>query len=255
MFDAILGAAGKLVGGLFDRNDNKRAVDAQERMAAQNIALQREFAQNGIQWKAQDARNAGIHPAFAMGANTTSFSPVSIGTAPSSNWSSTLGGMGADIGRAINSTRSGAQRDQAFTDSVQKLEIEGKSLDNDIKRASLASSVARLRDNPNPPFPSGDLTPHSPASKFGDVPRLAMGDGEFRTDRGISNVDDYTKRYGESADWWAGPLVMWRDYVANHGNPMPESLGATIRPGSYLDRFYTAGRGFKARFGDYYWRR
>lgn len=36
----------------------------------QNLALQKDFANNSIQWKVADARKAGIHPLYALGAST-----------------------------------------------------------------------------------------------------------------------------------------------------------------------------------------
>ena len=44
-----------LIGGILG---NRAAKD----MAEDNVAYQREFAQNGIRWRAEDARAAGLHP-------------------------------------------------------------------------------------------------------------------------------------------------------------------------------------------------
>lgn len=44
-----------------------------------NWANQREFAKHGIRWRVEDAIAAGIHPLAALGVNTASGSPVSIG--------------------------------------------------------------------------------------------------------------------------------------------------------------------------------
>lgn len=43
-----------------------------------NYNAQKEFAQMGIRWKVADAKAAGIHPLYALGANTVSFSPSYI---------------------------------------------------------------------------------------------------------------------------------------------------------------------------------
>lgn len=42
-----------------------------------NYNAQKEFAQNSIQWKTQDAKNAGIHPLYALGNNASSYTPSS----------------------------------------------------------------------------------------------------------------------------------------------------------------------------------
>lgn len=49
------------IGGIFDSiSDSKTAKE--------NIKLQKQFAQTGIQWKVADAKKAGIHPVYALGA-------------------------------------------------------------------------------------------------------------------------------------------------------------------------------------------
>lgn len=63
---AAIGAAAGLIGGRASDRSNTR-------IANQNIAYQKEFAQQGIQWRTEDAQAAGVHPLYAMGANTTSF--------------------------------------------------------------------------------------------------------------------------------------------------------------------------------------
>jgi len=42
-------------------------------------SAQKEFAQYGLRWKAEDARRAGLHPLAALGSQTQSFSPISVG--------------------------------------------------------------------------------------------------------------------------------------------------------------------------------
>lgn len=52
------------------------------RAAEKDRAMQYDFAKQGIQWRANDARAAGIHPLAAMGASLNSASPVSVGSDP-----------------------------------------------------------------------------------------------------------------------------------------------------------------------------
>lgn len=137
-----LGAAGisagaKLLGGWLD---NKSSAKAQR----MNIAMQREFAQKGIRWKVADAKAAGIHPLYALGAQTHSFSPVAIG----SDYSS-IGEAGQDIGRAIAATSNQSQRAGQMQKILDGLSVERAGLENDLLR----SQIARLRQTPNPPMP------------------------------------------------------------------------------------------------------
>lgn len=251
MIGDLISAGSRLVGGFLDSATADRNRESQEAMADRNIAKQEQFAREGIRWKVHDAREAGIHPLYALGANTTSFSPVSISGGSSSNWSDTLGSMGQDVSRAINATRTSSERDEAFQKSAQALDLEGKKLDNDIKRASLASSVARIRDNGNPPMPGPGKTPDLPGEDQWDERKLlTLGRGRIKTDPYWANTESATDRWGESADWWYGPQVMWADYKANYGAP---SWMPTFRPGSWLHR--TFGDSFSSRFGDWKKRR
>lgn len=66
LVSGVLGLAGGAVSSI---TGNK----AQER----EYERQKEFAQNGIRWKVEDAKAAGIHPLYALGAQTASYSPMS----------------------------------------------------------------------------------------------------------------------------------------------------------------------------------
>lgn len=151
MLDAVLGGLGK-VGDWFANRENARHTNNMTKdLAQQNMALQREFAQSGIQWRVEDAKKAGIHPIYALGSAGASFSPVSANfTTPSS--AGELSGVGQDIGRAINSTRTESQRQDAFTRASQALTLERGQLENEILRADLSSKTARLRSPGSPPM-------------------------------------------------------------------------------------------------------
>jgi uncharacterized protein YnzC (UPF0291/DUF896 family) len=62
--DLTLGL-GSLIGGIVN-------AGAQRDTNAANVAMQKEFAQKGIQWKVNDAKAAGVHPLAALGAQTHS---------------------------------------------------------------------------------------------------------------------------------------------------------------------------------------
>lgn len=55
-------------------------IHAQEQQQEKNIAMQREFAQHGVQWRVKDAKEAGVHPMYALGASGAAFqnNPVVI---------------------------------------------------------------------------------------------------------------------------------------------------------------------------------
>lgn len=145
MLGSIIGAASSLLGGWLS---GKKAEDAADKQAQ----LQKQFAQSGIQWKVRDAKKAGIHPLYALGANTTSYQPVSVG---GGGLGEGIANAGQDIGRAINATSPATTRLAGFQSALLSAQVEGAQLDNDIKRAELASRAARLsQGGGNPAMPT-----------------------------------------------------------------------------------------------------
>lgn len=153
MLDAILGAAGKIA-DFFTAGENR---ESQERIAAQNIANQKEFAQQGIRWKVADAQAAGLHPLAALGAQTSSFSNVVAADPVKTDF----GGMGQDIGRAIDAKSTASERTDRLAGAVNKvatsLALEKGSLENDLLRTQIAKQRAQLP----PPMPSPVPMPQS----------------------------------------------------------------------------------------------
>lgn len=131
-------------GGLISSDSNKD-------MASANSAMQKEFAQNGIRWKVADAQAAGIHPLYAMGANTVAFNPVSTGD---TSIGSALSSFGQDVSRSIHATRTSRERDDAIAKSalMDSLKVRNQELQNDL----LSVQIAKLGASPNPPMPASD---------------------------------------------------------------------------------------------------
>lgn len=162
-----LPAATKIASTVGSYFSGKSAQKRQDAMAERQIALQREFAQSGIQWKVADAKKAGIHPLYALGAQTTSFQPISVGS--SSTDFSGLASAGQDIGRAIDSTRGSGERATALQQSIAAAQLDGIKIDNDIKRAELASKLATNTVR-GPGMPTG--VPDTAFDGQGDAIRL-----------------------------------------------------------------------------------
>lgn len=139
-----IGAAASLAGGLLGQSSAAAARGDAERLASENIKLQKDFAQQGIRWKVNDAKLAGIHPLAALGANTMSFSPVSISGGADMSLANSVSNMGQDISRAVNATRTSNERERAMMDTARAYQLEGLRLDNEIKRAEFQSRMQRL---------------------------------------------------------------------------------------------------------------
>lgn len=155
MLGSIIGAVGNLVGGLIGKSSQEKALEQQNAIAQQNIALQKEFAQNAIQWKAADAQAAGIHPYYAMGATTTSFNPVSVGHVGGNPLGEGLAAMGQDLGRAVTKSQTPEQRQDVVGKQAAALSLERGTLENELLKTRIASERAKLTaDQVGPAFPT-----------------------------------------------------------------------------------------------------
>lgn len=107
----------------------KKQQKAQDRANQQNADLQREFAQNSLQWRVADARKAGIHPVFAMGASPAAASP-SFQVGDHSGWSK----AGQDLTRAVSGMQSSGQR------ALGQLALERAGLENDLLKVQIRNA-------------------------------------------------------------------------------------------------------------------
>lgn len=103
---AAIGAAASVLGG-----------DQSRKLAHEQMDAQREFAQMGIRWKVADAKAAGIHPVYALGAQGATYSPV-IQSIPD------YGAMGQDLTRAFMSQQSDGDRLGQFMQQQDRLQQE-----------------------------------------------------------------------------------------------------------------------------------
>lgn len=127
----LLSAAAPIIGAGISAISGARA-------GRQNYEAQKEFAQNGISWKVADAQRAGIHPLYALGAGTTSFSPSYVGD------SGAFASAGQDISRAASAASTAGDRA-----AVEALLLEKAGLENDLLRAQ----ILKIRSSVGPPMP------------------------------------------------------------------------------------------------------
>ena len=119
------------------------------------IEMQKKFAKNGIQWKVEDAKKAGIHPLYALGANTMSYSPVGVGD--SFGW---LSDMGQNIDRAREAAS--GRESRGITAALEKLSLEKAGLENDLLRSEIRKNNAQI----GPAMPGGASDARGPLSAF-----------------------------------------------------------------------------------------
>lgn len=211
--DAMLSAGTTLLGGFLNRSETAKNNQRQLENAEANRALQLKFAQEGIRWKVNDAKDAGIHPLYALGAQTTSFSPVSLGTTADTSLGSAMASAGQDLSRSMNATRTQSERDAAVVKTVQDLELTNMGLKNEL----LASQIAKLKSSINPPMPAldknGDLL--IPEGKLDERTPLVGNAKKLQQDAGWSDGQTFEDRWGEWGGSMAGLAVMAADLL-NH---------------------------------------
>lgn len=144
---SIISAGASLLGGAMNRDAQKSANRIEAWNAAMNREMQYDFARNGISMKVEDAKRSGISPIYALGAQTNSFSPVTIGTTAATGMGDAVANAGQYIGRAVNATSTGPEKADAFVDAQKKLTLENQALQNQL----LASQIRLTNQAGSPP--------------------------------------------------------------------------------------------------------
>lgn len=131
-----------------------------------NWSRQKKMAQNQIQWRVADAKAAGVHPLYALGAPTMSFSPSGYDGGASS-----MSALGQDISRAKMAAMDRREREAAATmalaESRERLALERMRTEAEVNESAartqmLQSQVARNNSAQlGPPMPAsaGSLRP------------------------------------------------------------------------------------------------
>lgn len=237
MLGALIGAGANIIGGLLGKS-------SAEKQASQNIAMQKEFAQKGIQWKVEDAKAAGLHPLAALGAQTSSFSPISVGGDP---LAAGISSAGQDISRAVDATRSQSQRLDAYGKTVQDLNLRRMGLENEL----LASQIAKINQaGTPPPMPTaGDrylvdgqaqsgLVKTNPLAINSTAPGSASSEAGAHAETGYARTPygwapTMSKDFQERAEDDIGAMIGWAIRNRLGGFPPPKSQVPINEPSEY----------------------
>lgn len=176
---SLLGAGSSLVGGMINATTSKS-------IAREQMAMQREFAQNGIQWRVEDAKKAGLHPLYAIGASGASYMPVSQDSSAMGN---AVADAGAYLGKAIDGSVDKAtrraleqenleyarqQRELASMKSgaeIMNLELQNRRLvlDNEYQQMLNSQKASGVSGNPARPVsvstPMGEFGVNNPSRR------------------------------------------------------------------------------------------
>lgn len=172
---ALIGAGASILGGLLAR---KSAKDQQ----SANTALQREFAQKGIQWRVADAKAAGLHPLAALGASGASYSPNPIVAGDMG-----IGSAGQQLGNAVSRMRAPVENasQKAFADAnLRHLNAQTSLVEQQITNSRMRMMMELQRNSK--PNPGIGATAQDPVKPIGSVdlqavPRSSTASGSFGT--------------------------------------------------------------------------
>lgn len=160
----IAQAALGVAGALFDERQNTRNLNKSFDEGARNREFQaeqagidrqmaREFAENGIRMRVNDAVAAGLHPLVGAGVTPISYSPVSVGGGGSGGGYHTSS-TGQDISRAIQATLT---KDEREVDKLKLDLLRSQIAETDARAGYYDSMAGRSKQTQvlSGPFPAG----------------------------------------------------------------------------------------------------
>ena len=186
LLPGLVSAGGSILGGTISSLFNRSSVKEQ-------TAFQREAMQNGIQWRVADAKAAGLHPLFALGANLPTPAPMVLGD----QLGPALAEAGQSIGNALS--RQESQHDRAMrmmdyevaTATRRKIDAEAsfaeaqafaswRALEGQAQQSGLGvqGETNPMGQAPNPPgngVGQIDLKPSEVISHKQDAPHVSAG--------------------------------------------------------------------------------
>lgn len=221
MFGQMLSAAGsKLFGdavgalsnSLFGGSDDEEMMRDQ---ASINWNMQREFLQNQLQWRSNDAKAAGIHPVAALGVQPVSGSPVAVGggSGRGPSFGDQLASEGAGLYRAAMATQSTMERLQERLLSAQ---IDGQEIENAKKRSDLALTSSAQMGAPMPVNTGLSVPVSMKGTHLGNGPLVNLDAVDSDSDpigylaaRGIITSHDIKAMLGDLSTWWRSKRNNW----------------------------------------------
>lgn len=155
-----------IVGGLFNFGNEMYENEHREEAATQEYHRQKEFAKNQIKWRANDARDAGLHPLAALGAQTMNYTPSHVGQTPGQG----MGQIGQGIGKGIEDLMMKKQRKEetAYSRRMRELSITREEqearkneaeigiLEWELEQAKIAPKGATTDDRTKAPLAGQD---------------------------------------------------------------------------------------------------
>lgn len=223
---AGIGAVGSLIGG---RKASKSA-DANTRA---QIAAQERFAQQGIQWRVRDAKAAGLHPLFALGAQVPAFSPVPF---DSSSRGQSISDASQHIGRAVAATQTVLER-RAAAAQVKLLESQAdeQELRTDFLRSQLILETQPGMQTFPVVDPAHDLSPDTQMIPGPNAPPVNQSNIDFMDPGAPFRARAYPSKRAFDLAQNANEFPMWTEFRIGKNHHAQLMGGATGDPSEALE--------------------
>jgi hypothetical protein len=221
-----LSAAAGIAGSLLSSRSSDKDREAQQEQAQLNYEQQKEFAQNSIQWKAEDAKKAGLHPLFAMGAPLTAYSPSSFTPVGDGGSGLALAEAGRSLDSAISqrSVQAAKKHQLSFTKRMNESKLRQNVLQEDLMRADLHKSQFELallqnqqsnKSASGNPLEEGFKQQMEAEGNVKNYPGQTSVKGKPYKIREPGIVKRLEPHYGEEVSQIPGAIQMGRDYLQN----------------------------------------
>lgn len=232
---SAFGMAGALLGQNGAKEQNKQNQAFAQQQWQQNYNAQKEFAQNGLRWKVEDAKKAGLHPLAALGFNGASYSPVNTQSYfenEQAGLGNALSNMGQDISRAVGAKQTARERAVADLQNQQLFDLDVRQKEADIALTQAkTSAVVSANQQQVPAMPSG--------MDDGQLIMGQAGSSIFNTGRTEEDIVKVPSSYG-SGVVQAGVQPMYTLYGSNDK--------VHVYPNKDLMDYISEGRESKAYF-------
>lgn len=180
-WSGFAGAGSNLLGSVLGYSAAKSGQDLQRDINRENLASAREFAQNSIQWKVDDAKKAGIHPLAALGTQSA-YAPSSYAGGDSGESQATMGivsSLGQMLSTALEAINNDAQADKLgqMDNNTQFLKVEP----DEVKKTAGKAAISMTNDANKSGQPLG--------APLAGAKLVSLGNGEFSVEPNKDTID------------------------------------------------------------------
>lgn len=177
-------AGAGLLGSVLGFASAKSGQQLQRDINNQNLASAREFAQNSIQWKVEDAKKAGIHPLAALGTQSA-YAPSSYAGGDSGETQATMGivsSLGQMLETALDAINNDAEADKAdklgqMDNNTQYLSVEP----DEVKKTAGKDAINMTESANKSGQPLG--------APLAGAKLVSLGNGEFALEPNKDTID------------------------------------------------------------------